>query len=128
MTPRNAATSSTVFFPGVSFGLSFPSGSGFGSATAYWALSEEAAYPQAEEKMSDGLADDLAPPDHDCMRALERHLVFVEQGEDPERCRGHQRRLSEVELPGVERMEAVHVFQRRDGADDEGLVDLRRKR
>ena len=81
-----------------------------------------------EQQVRDRLADDLAAADHDRVRALELDVVLVQEGQDPERRRGNVRRLAEVELAGVERVEAVDVLDRLDGADDAVLVDAVRER
>ena len=74
------------------------------------------------------LADDVAAADHDRARAVELDRVLGEHRHHAERRRRDERRPAEVELAGVERMEAVDVLRRRDRADDLRLVDVLRQR
>ena len=59
---------------------------------------------------------------------VELDVVLGEQRHDPDRRRRHERRPAEVELPGVERMQAVDVLRRIDRADDARLVEVVRQR
>ena len=69
-----------------------------------------------QEQVRDRLADDVAPADDDGPRAVDRDLVLGQERHDPERRRRHVRRPAEVELAGVERVDAVDVLDRVDRA------------
>ena len=65
-----------------------------------------------QEEQRDGLADDGAAADHDGARALERHVVLVEQRQHPERRRRHERGRPASSSPALNGMEAVDVLDR----------------
>ncbi len=71
-----------------------------------------------------GLPTMLGPPHHHGPRAEELDLVLAEDLHDPGRRRRDEGRCPLEQVAGAERMEAVDVLDRRDGADDAVLVDL----
>ena len=80
-----------------------------------------------EQQVRHRLADDLAAADDDGATALELDAVLVEQLH-ASRGRGrNERRVSEIELAGAHRMEAVDVLRRRDEARRSAAVELLRQ-
>ena len=77
-----------------------------------------------QQEVRHRLADDVAAADHHGPRTVELDVMLLEQRHHAARRRGDERRPSEVELAGVERMEPVDVLRRRDRADHLLLVDV----
>ena len=74
------------------------------------------------------LADDLAPPDHDRLVALQLDPVLLEHHHHARGRRRHEERLAEVETARVEDVEAVDVLGRVDRAQHRRLVHVRGER
>ena len=81
-----------------------------------------------EQQHRHRLADDLAPPDDDGFLALQLDPVLGEHGHDPERRRGHEEGLAEVETSCVQDVEAIDVLGRIHGAEDSRFVHVPGKR
>ena len=78
-----------------------------------------------QEQVRDRLADDVAAADDDGARALERDAVLGSSSAMiPSGVAGTSVGRAEVELAGVDRVEAVDVLDRVDGRDHRRLVEV----
>ena len=68
----------------------------------------------AEQELCHGLADDIAAADDDGVRSVDGNMSFLEHFEAAVRRAGYHALLAQHQLADVERMEAVHVFERAD--------------
>jgi hypothetical protein len=81
-----------------------------------------------EQQHRDRLADDVRLADHHRVEAFEVVDHRLEQHHYPERGAGHDSAGAGREAADVDRVEAVDVLARRDGAQHQAGVDVRRQR
>jgi hypothetical protein len=75
-----------------------------------------------------GLADDVAPADHNGVLAVQLDAVPLEKLHDPGRRARRKRALVHEQLADVQRMEPIHVLIRVDRKQDFPGIDLARQR